>query len=185
MGHLRDARRGAKGHRCNWIRSVLFRGFLPSITLIGKVDGDGFKDEVAWIKYFRDEGVNLVNETDGGEGMAGLVFSKEHKQKIVLSLLGNKRAVGNKSFSNHTHTKTAKTKMSLAKKGKYVPWIKGKGHSAKSREQMSVSQMGHGCSLETHRKMKLVHQNMTETTRLKMGASQKTAWVLRKSKKKY
>lgn len=44
--------------------------------------------EMFWIAKFRAEGNSLLNITDGGEGLAGLVFSDEHKRKISDS---NKR----------------------------------------------------------------------------------------------
>lgn len=35
-----------------------------------------------WIKKFRDDGVRLLNITEGGDGLSGLQFSDDHKQKI-------------------------------------------------------------------------------------------------------
>ena len=69
--HLQRARGGEISHLFNWIRSVLSTGHLPTISLIGEVEGNGSSEEIAWIKYFRDEGIDLVNSTDGGEGTLG------------------------------------------------------------------------------------------------------------------
>lgn len=66
--HLSDARQGEKGHRCNWIRFMLAKGLTPSITLITEVDGDGNDAEIAYIKFFKDKGLKLVNGTSGGGG---------------------------------------------------------------------------------------------------------------------
>ena len=38
--------------------------------------------EPGWIQRMRDEGRNVYNMTDGGEGLSGLEFSKEHRRKL-------------------------------------------------------------------------------------------------------
>jgi hypothetical protein len=57
----------------------------------------------------------LVNMTDGGEGILGARRSEETKNKQSLSAIGNKNGKGNKG--NHI-SEEAKKKMSLAKLGK-------------------------------------------------------------------
>lgn len=86
--HLSKARHGDTSHRGNWIRAVFSRGFVPSICLLGEVSGTGADEEAAWIKYFRDDGLDLVNATDGGEGCPGLTFSAEALAKIGTASKG-------------------------------------------------------------------------------------------------
>lgn len=81
--HLADARKGVKTHKCNWIRQMLDRGEFPSIVLIAEVDGKGDKEEIAWIRYFRDRGVKLTNNTDGGEG--GIPSWESRKKNSIAS----------------------------------------------------------------------------------------------------
>jgi len=85
QGHLINARSGKRNHRCNWMRSLLKQGITPSIIQIGEVEGDGCREEIAWIKYFRDEGVDLVNATDGGEGTLGFSPSIKTRKKMSLT----------------------------------------------------------------------------------------------------
>jgi len=66
--HIYTARHGGKFHVHNWIRLMLRHGQFPKIVLVGEVDGNGNKEEVAWIKYFKDEGFDLTNSTSGGDG---------------------------------------------------------------------------------------------------------------------
>lgn len=66
--HLNDARRGEQTYKCHWVRQMLLRGEIPRITLLEEVRGNGCADEIAWIKFFKDGGVDLVNGTDGGQG---------------------------------------------------------------------------------------------------------------------
>lgn len=84
QGHLDGARKGEKTHKGDWIRSMLCRGFIPTITLIGIYEGDGNKEEIAWIKYFREGGVDLVNGTDGGDGISNP--SEGVREKISKTL---------------------------------------------------------------------------------------------------
>lgn len=67
-GHLLDAKRGGGAYRGHWVRSLLRRGDAPRMTLVGVVDGNGDAEEKAYISYFRDEGMRLVNTTAGGNG---------------------------------------------------------------------------------------------------------------------
>jgi hypothetical protein len=57
---------------------MLDKGLLPTITLIGEYEGNGNKEEIAWIKYFRDGGVDLTNGTIGGEGGRRIGEAKKH-----------------------------------------------------------------------------------------------------------
>jgi hypothetical protein len=85
--HLSDARRGQKNYRCNWIRNLLSNGFYPLIDIIEKVNyNERSEKEKYWISYYGRE--NLVNGTDGGEGVSGLLVSDETKKKLSLSHKG-------------------------------------------------------------------------------------------------
>lgn len=123
--HLRVARSGASGHRNNWIRSVLEKGFVPEIRLLESVTGNGSETERKWIAFFRANGTSLCNCTDGGEGTSGLVFSQEHREKISRALTGIKRseatrqlirAARSKQLPAHTtpHTEETKSKIRAA-----------------------------------------------------------------------
>ena len=137
--HLCDARRGLRNHRCCWIRSVLSRGKWLSIFLIGEVEGNGCKEEMAWIKHFRDEGVNLVNETDGGEGMCGHKPTKETLVKMRIA--AKKRSLTEEGKRN---VRFARSKSS---------GNTGKKHSEKTCKQMSISAIKRGISPEMRRKL--------------------------------
>jgi group I intron endonuclease len=109
--HLKNARCGIKNHCYNWIRSVLSRGKWPSIFLIGEVEGDGCKEEIAWIKYFQDEGINLANQTKGGDGILGYRHTKETLCKLSKATSGEK----NPNYGKH-HSELTRKKMSEARK---------------------------------------------------------------------
>jgi hypothetical protein len=85
---------------------VLGKAFVPSICLIGEVEGDGCSEERAWISYGRKEGWRLVNTTDGGDGTCGWVMPKETREKISNANRGRK------------FTQEHRLKLSLAKIGR-------------------------------------------------------------------
>ena len=174
-GHLYDARNMMMDRRCNWIRYILKKGFLPDIRLVGEVGGDGCKEEIAWIKYFRDEELDLVNGTDGGEGVSGHKHSEktrsqissalkghkpseETRHKLSLSLLGNKRGLGYK----HTLEEKEKKRKSLCDRWKT------------QKEKMISFLTGHECSEETKQKISMAHKGkkMSDDARRNMSLGQ-------------
>lgn len=136
--HLSDARRGIKSHLCCWLRSVLRTGHLPIVSIIGEVEGNGNKEEIAWIAYGHAEGWQLVNSTAGGDGI--LNPSKETRQKLSESHKGKP----NGCLGSH-RSKESRLKMSLVKKGKRL--------SEETRRRMSIAQKGKIVSLEQRRKI--------------------------------
>jgi hypothetical protein len=148
--HLYDAKCGIKNYRCNWIRSLLAKGFLPTIRLIGEVDGNGSREEIAWIAYGRNEGWRLVNETDGGEGLAGCSPSAETRAKMSIAHKGARGPWLGRHLSPKTCAKMSiagkgrsfspetRAKISAAKKGILHPMF-GKRHSPESIAKMSLA----------------------------------------------
>lgn len=132
--HLSDARRGQKNYRCNWIRSLLSKGFYPSINIIEKVNYEKRDEkEKYWISYYGKE--NLVNGTDGGGGVCGLFVSDETRKKSSMSHKG--QAAWNKGIS----TDTAHLKDFQFKNGD-VPWNKDIPCSNETRNKISKMKNG-------------------------------------------
>lgn len=71
-----------------WARKVAHIKFGPEINWLETVEvGDDWAArEKFWIAEFRNRGERLLNLTDGGEGLPGLLFTESHKQKIAASL---------------------------------------------------------------------------------------------------
>lgn len=121
--HIRDARYGCRGHRNNWIRSLLRRGVVPSILPI-ETGVDGSEIERKWISELRRMNWPLVNSTDGGEGVSGLQFSPEHRRKISYALTGKTRSEATRALIRlarakqppaHTTPHTEETKAKIRK----------------------------------------------------------------------
>jgi len=106
-----------------WHNIVNKYGYQAKILASNLIEGQANAIEQAWIAVYgrRDLGTGcLVNMTDGGEGKTGA-----------------------------RHTAEAKTKMSIAKKGK-PGHLKGKPKSAETRMKISIAKRGVKLS-ETHR----------------------------------
>jgi hypothetical protein len=172
ISHFAEARRGDRiernrlNHRLNWLRSVLSKGYLPKIDLIGEVDGDGCREEIAWIAYGRQEGWRLVNGTDGGEGHLGWSPSEETLRKM------------SKSSKGHLVSFELREKLSRVHKGKKI--------SIKQREQISASLRNRPKSNEHRKKIgdALRGRSLSEDCKRKLSISHKKYWQLNAGKKR-
>ena len=146
--HLATVCRGRKTHLYNWMRGVMSGGYLPTIRLIGEVEGDGCKEEIAWIAYGRKEGWRLVNTTDGGEGIVGYKWTNELLKRLQKRLRKNPPHLGYK------HSLESRQKISESLKGK-PSWMKGKHCSKEHKRKISESRKGQKLSSEHRLKIKL------------------------------
>lgn len=82
--HKRDVARGGQRPVQRWLRKRLPVGGA-ALLLLEHVppNGDWAARERHWIETFRQQGHALLNLTLGGEGLAGHVFTKEHREKIA------------------------------------------------------------------------------------------------------
>ncbi len=101
-----------------WTSTVTKYGYDVFILEKDLNEAEAFKIEINYIKRIgrRDLGLGtLVNMTNGGEGISGLIFSDEHKRKIGDAQKGEKNHNYGKSASN-----TTRKKMSDSGKGRIV-----------------------------------------------------------------
>lgn len=77
--------------RTSWIKSILNHGLMPKIELIDDVDDSVWRDEERfYISYFRYLGFNLVNATEGGDGLSGYKRSQRTSDAQRAKMLGRK-----------------------------------------------------------------------------------------------
>ena len=84
--HIRDALRGGTRPVHYWLRKRLSGSFAMKLLEHVPAGGDWAARERFWISRFRSEGHDLLNLTDGGEGLAGHRFSEQHRAKIAAAL---------------------------------------------------------------------------------------------------
>lgn len=73
-----------KSYRTNWVQSLLKEGLKPTINLIldnlTKEESNYY--EQYYIKKYKENGINLVNLTNGGEGSYGYRHTEETKKLL-------------------------------------------------------------------------------------------------------
>lgn len=89
--HLNPKKLIPNNHKNTWIKSLLKLGIKPTIHLIEEVEGYDYacKVEQYWIKEFKEQGYNITNSTDGGEGLKGYIASEETKEKLKKASISN------------------------------------------------------------------------------------------------
>ena len=82
LGHLSSLK--SKTYKNHWIKSLLKEGICPTIHFIEEVIGWDYacKIEQYWIKEFKDQGYNLTNSTNGGEGSLGIIIREDTREKL-------------------------------------------------------------------------------------------------------
>jgi len=136
--HIKESKRGNKNHRCNWIRSVLDKGELPKVCIIEEVNfEEKFEREKYWISYYGRE--NLVNGTDGGEGVLGIEKSDKLKKYLSDIFSGQGNPFYGKHHSEETKEKISKRVVSEETKEKIRKWHVGKVLSEEHKLNISKS----------------------------------------------
>ena len=71
-------------HKANWIRSLLRCGLRPRLKNLESVQENKANErERFWISKLKADGVNLVNETDGGDGVT---LTAEIRAKMSIGI---------------------------------------------------------------------------------------------------
>jgi len=145
--HLKAAKKG-RTRACNWIRSLVRLGEKPIYLAIEYGQGAGWQDrERFWIATHR-KFCDLVNGTDGGDGIPGYVHTTEVRARMSAAHIGNKSHLGHRASSE------TRAKMSMAATGNKSHL--GHRASLETRAKMSAAKIGKGtrpCSPETRAKI--------------------------------
>jgi hypothetical protein len=123
------------GHKARWIRKVLSNGFKVEIIFIGEIEGDGKVEEIAYIKYLREEGFDLVNDTDGGVGTIGYKHTQKTREKMCNSQnLPEVKKKKSDSMSKYYESSEAVEQASIAANKRW--------EDPEARKQMSITVSG-------------------------------------------
>jgi len=98
-------------HRAAWLRAIYSRGLIPVIQSVESGTGDWQAAERHWIAHFKGVGADLVNGTDGGEGLVGVVTTQQTRRLRSESSKAHWAALSpeeRKQQSAHLHTPEAK-----------------------------------------------------------------------------
>ena len=127
VGKTTCLKRRFRSHKClkadkgvnlrAWIESLISNGLSPLIEHIDIVDMENAEEkEIYYIKFYKNKGCNLVNETEGGRGSKGYRHTEEARNKMTLWQIG--------------------------RVPKFIPSFVGKKHSDESKIKISTSQLG-------------------------------------------
>jgi hypothetical protein len=127
--------------------------------------------EVERIAFWRNDGADLVNHTDGGDGQKGRKQSEETRRKISASLKGRPKS------PEHC------AKVGLAHKGK--KWFLGRKRSLADRAAISARNTGRTISRESVEKMRAtkIKNGISPEARAKMVEGQRV-WISNPENKK-
>lgn len=111
---------------------------------------EAFYQERIFILLLREQGVRLVNLTDGGEGTSGLVLSEDSRRTIGFSNLGNSNGSGNKGQKRGAYRKLksgphGNSGRTMSEERRYVQYLlrlgnrgsSGFSHSDESKKKIS------------------------------------------------
>ena len=178
--HVYDARSGkANTHTANWIRSVLRDAVRPVLRVIENGEGTGWDNsEMYWIAWHKEQGFDLTNHTDGGEGSLGFRHSSETRAKLRADKLGKKLSLEHRSkisaagMGRKTSPET-RAKLSAVKLGN--------NPSPEVRAKISAAHLGAKHSPETRAKMSAAHKGTKRShdVRAKMSDAIKKSWESR------
>lgn len=204
--HIHDAlHRGEKNHRSNWLYNLVSTGQLPTMSVLESGDGDWVVAEKKWIATFRAAGLDLVNATDGGEGMEGASEETRAKLRAIMTgrvvtsewrarISATRKAMlppeEKAKWADRLNTPEAKAKNLLSHRrpeviAKTVAAHLGVKRSAEARANMRDAHRNISAEkkAEMRAKMSAVHKGvlLTAEHRAKIGVASKAAWARRKA----
>ena len=88
IGKGKDYRFNAKNRNKYWKNIAEKYGYRAEILAYWDTDKEAINHEILLISCFKDMVYKLANLTNGGEGMAGMKFTEEHRQKMSKAHTG-------------------------------------------------------------------------------------------------
>ena len=153
-----------QGRNEYWHRIVNKHGFVAEIVKNGLSFEEANAYEIQLIKELRDQGCQLCNMTDGGEGCLGVKKTPEQKAAISQKNKGKKRSVeakakmlGNKNALGAKRSDETRAKMAVSKKG--TNNLVGRPVSEETRNKIRESRKK---TEEAKRSMKLIIETVQQ-----------------------
>lgn len=118
-----------------------------SITKMNMTEEEAFEEETKLIAQYKEQGIELANMTDGGEGISGYKHTEEYKEYVSNLYKGRKIENHWDGGFNGPHTQATKDLISNKLKDKPFSgerWSKGRNKpcSAEHRAKISATMTG-------------------------------------------
>lgn len=130
--HHYDAKQLSTVHKSNWIRSVVASGHEIVIAPIEEGAEWGVAEE-RWIAHYRGLGFDLVNTTDGGEGVVGYVRDQAWRDRRSALMKGRTSPRKGAKLSPETRAKISEVQkgrvVTEEQRAKISAALKGRKHS--------------------------------------------------------
>jgi predicted GIY-YIG superfamily endonuclease len=190
-GHVQEALHSReRNHRLNWIRSLVECGQMPQLCILEEGTGDWKVAEKKWIAQFRQAGYELVNATDGGEGVEGWRPSAEHCARISARNKGRvcspeARARISAALKGRIRSPEARARISAGHKNPSAETRARMSAASRARAAgISASNRRRTLSAETRAKIGAASKTRTHSaeTRARMSAASKAYWATRKAR---
>ena len=175
-GHARRAWRFSKrnAHHTHIVRHLRSIGLEPEVrvTFEGLTEKDALDLEVAWIAFWRKQGMASCNFTDGGEGVCGLVHSDETRKRLSV--------IASKTLAGRPVSPETRERIAAAQRGKprgpnpeHSARLTGRRLSPEHRAKIGAGQVGRVDSPETREKRAAANRGRKadESTRLLLRLS--------------
>jgi len=128
----------SKGRNQYWHRVVAKHGFVAEKIADHLNEELAFLAEMECIDIYRRRGIQLVNHTNGGEGVSGYKHTAKHLAKLKGNGFG--QATWGMTFKGKKHTEESRKKMSNARIGNTNK--AGTTLSEESKAKISVAMKG-------------------------------------------
>ena len=181
-GKLRRA--WSRGSRNNWWKHIVDKhGYTVEIVEYFDTEQESFDGEQLLISQHRNNGAQLVNLTDGGEGSSGREVSEETRAKIAMKARGRKASEETKAklsakMKGRKPSVTTLEKLRIASTGRIKSEEerakiaeKAKGRKASEETKAKLSEVMRGRTHSEETKAKLRGKIMSEEARAKIAAS--------------
>jgi len=155
-------------HRVRWIQSLLDAGVKPIAEVLETcLPGEDFKaKEIEWIAAYKRIGFDLVNGTDGGEGVE---FSPEALEKMSAASKGRVHGPVSQEIRDKISASQKGRVLSQETRDKISASIR-RVFSQETRDKISASKMG------------IARGPMSEETREKISDALYDYWSKKRSK---
>lgn len=188
--HIEDAASSRYRHlrKSKWIAFLARNGLVPDIFVLQELspEEDWRLAERRWIARFREDGLDLLNLTDGGDGVSGYVFTPELIEKSVAArrgrpskLKGKKATPEARAKMSASHKSRVRTPQEMERVhaameiGRRMP--RTAEHRSKIGAANSIRRKGSKLSTETRAKVSAARTGVPKSaeTRARMSQAQK------------